>query len=200
MVLLFSYRVVVSFGAPCYYGVQRIWFPRPHCSRRCVVLYMSQFLRWAEVILSIREKIFSRFVPIATQCFTGANPPWLPMSSFAYVKEDRMDRINREKRSWNMSRVKGRNTKPEIFLRKLLYARGIRYRFRKKDLPGRPGLVLSKFRAVIFYTAVFGTCMKDAGTPKPPARARSSGKRNWKVTGPRTWRTKKPCWSLSGGS
>ncbi len=66
-----------------------------------------------------------------------------------------MDRITREKRSWNMSRIKDRNTKPEIFLRKLLYARGIRYRLHRKDLPGRPDLVLSKFKAVVFVHGCF---------------------------------------------
>lgn len=88
------------------------------------------------------------------------------MNSFAYVKEDR---INREKRSWNMSRIKGRNTKPEIFLRKQLYARGIRYRLHKKDLPGRPDLVLSKFRAVVFVHGCFWHLHEGCRNSKIPS-------------------------------
>ncbi len=80
-----------------------------------------------------------------------------------------MDRITWEKRSWNMSRIKGRNTKPEILLRKLLYARGIRYRLHKKDLPGRPDLVLSKFRAVIFVHGCFWHLHEGCRNSKIPA-------------------------------
>lgn len=87
-----------------------------------------------------------------------------------------MDRINREKRSWNMSRIKGRNTKPEIFLRKLLFARGIRYRLHRKDLPGRPDLVLSKFKAVVFVHGCFWHLHEECRNSKIP----STRKNFWK--------------------
>ncbi len=53
-------------------------------------------------------------------------------------------------RSRMMSGIKGKNTKPELLLRKGLYRRGFRYRLHNRDLPGKPDMVLRKYRAVIF--------------------------------------------------
>ena len=58
-------------------------------------------------------------------------------------------------RSENMSRVKGKNTGPEIYLRKLLWNNGIRYRINYKDLPGKPDIYISKYKAVIFVNGCF---------------------------------------------
>jgi DNA mismatch endonuclease, patch repair protein len=66
-----------------------------------------------------------------------------------------MDSLTPEKRSWNMSRIKSQDTKPEIILRKQLFARGIRFRLHSKGLPGRPDLILTKFKAVIFVNGCF---------------------------------------------
>lgn len=65
------------------------------------------------------------------------------------------DRISREKRSWNMSRIRSKNTKPEILLRKTLHGMGLRYRLHDRKLPGAPDLVLPKYRAVIFVHGCF---------------------------------------------
>ena len=65
------------------------------------------------------------------------------------------DRINREKRSWNMSRIRSKDTKPEILLRKALHGIGFRYRLHDRKLPGSPDLVFSKYRAVIFVHGCF---------------------------------------------
>lgn len=54
-----------------------------------------------------------------------------------------------------MSRIKGTNTKPEMLLRKRLFAEGFRYRINDKKLPGRPDIVLKKYRTVIFVNGCF---------------------------------------------
>lgn len=61
-----------------------------------------------------------------------------------------MDSISPEKRSWVMAQVKGRDTKPEKIVRSLLHMMGYRFRLQRKGLPGRPDIVLPKYRAVIF--------------------------------------------------
>ena len=62
---------------------------------------------------------------------------------------------NRSVRSYNMSRIKGRDTKPELIVRKFLHSRGLRYRLHRKDLPGKPDLTLKKYQAVIFIHGCF---------------------------------------------
>ncbi len=54
-----------------------------------------------------------------------------------------------------MSAIKGRNTKPELLVRKFLFSRGFRYRLHDSRLPGHPDLVLSKYRTVIFVNGCF---------------------------------------------
>lgn len=66
-----------------------------------------------------------------------------------------MDRISREKRSWNMSRIKGKNTKPEVLVRSFLHRNGFRFRLHHKDLPGSPDIVLRKYNTVIFVHGCF---------------------------------------------
>jgi len=53
-------------------------------------------------------------------------------------------------RSYNMSQIKSRNTKPEMLVRKFLHANGFRYRLHVKKLPGKPDIVLPKYKTVIF--------------------------------------------------
>ena len=66
-----------------------------------------------------------------------------------------VDTLTKEKRSWNMSRITGRNTKPEILLRSLLHRKGFRFRLHDKRLPGKPDIVLPKHRTVIFVNGCF---------------------------------------------
>lgn len=54
-----------------------------------------------------------------------------------------------------MSRIKGKNTKPEILVRKYLFSQGLRYRLYSKILPGSPDIVLPKYRTVIFINGCF---------------------------------------------
>jgi len=58
-------------------------------------------------------------------------------------------------RSENMSRVKNKDTKPEVYLRKLLWHEGFRYRINYKDLPGRPDIYIPKYKAAIFVNGCF---------------------------------------------
>jgi DNA mismatch endonuclease (patch repair protein) len=62
---------------------------------------------------------------------------------------------SKEVRSYNMSRIKGKNTKPEMLVRKFLHAHGFRYRLHVKDLPGKPDIVLPKYKTVIFVHGCF---------------------------------------------
>jgi DNA mismatch endonuclease, patch repair protein len=58
-------------------------------------------------------------------------------------------------RSYNMNRIKGKDTKPEMVVRKFLFANGFRYRLHDKKLPGKPDIVLPKYRTVIFVHGCF---------------------------------------------
>ncbi len=62
---------------------------------------------------------------------------------------------SKEIRSYNMSQIKGKNTKPEILVRKFLFANGFRYKLHDKGLPGKPDIVLPKYRTVIFVHGCF---------------------------------------------
>jgi DNA mismatch endonuclease (patch repair protein) len=60
-----------------------------------------------------------------------------------------------EVRSYNMSRIKGKDTKPEVAVRKYLFSKGFRYRKNVRKLPGCPDIVLSKYRTCIFINGCF---------------------------------------------
>ena len=66
-----------------------------------------------------------------------------------------MDIISEERRSWNMSRIKGKDTKPELVVRSILHKMGYRFRLHRKDLPGTPDIVLPKYKTVIFLHGCF---------------------------------------------
>lgn len=66
-----------------------------------------------------------------------------------------MDRITQEKRSWNMSQIRGKNTKPELAVRSALHRLGFRFSLHRSDLPGKPDLVLPKYHAAIFVHGCF---------------------------------------------
>ena len=66
-----------------------------------------------------------------------------------------MDTITPERRSWNMSRIRSKDTKIEVILRKALWHRGIRYRKNYKNLPGTPDIAITKHRIAIFCDSEF---------------------------------------------
>ena len=64
-----------------------------------------------------------------------------------------VDRVSEAVRSYNMRRIGSRDTKPELEVRRFLHSRGFRYRLHRRDLPGKPDLVLARYRTVV---QVFG--------------------------------------------
>lgn len=69
--------------------------------------------------------------------------------------EELMDRLNKQHRSWNMSRIRNHNTNPELTVRSLIHRMGFRFRLHVKDLPGRPDIVLPKYHSVILVHGCF---------------------------------------------
>ena len=65
------------------------------------------------------------------------------------------DTISPERRSQNMSAIRSKDTKPEIYLRKLLFAEGYRYRIAEKSIPGHPDMFLRKYNTAIFVHGCF---------------------------------------------
>jgi DNA mismatch endonuclease (patch repair protein) len=61
-----------------------------------------------------------------------------------------MDSLTPERRSWNMSRIRGKDTRPEIIVRSLLHRLGYRFRLNRKDIPGKPDIVLPKHQTAIY--------------------------------------------------
>ncbi len=79
------------------------------------------------------------------------------------------DHISSEHRSWNMSRIKGKDTKIEVQVRSWLFSRGFRFRKNDKRYPGKPDIVLPKYKTVIFINGCFWhrhEGCKYATTPK----------------------------------
>lgn len=66
-----------------------------------------------------------------------------------------MDKLSKEQRSRNMAAIRSKNTKPEIAIRSLLHSLGYRFRLHRKDLPGKPDIVLPRYRTVIFINGCF---------------------------------------------
>ena len=66
-----------------------------------------------------------------------------------------MDRLSKAHRSWNMSRIKSRDTEPELIVRSMLHRAGFRFRLHRKDLPGKPDIVLPKYNTVVFVHGCF---------------------------------------------
>ena len=65
------------------------------------------------------------------------------------------DNHTKESRAFNMSRIRNKDTKPEEIVRKYLFSRGLRYRKNVNSLPGKPDIVLKKYRTIIFVNGCF---------------------------------------------
>ena len=87
-----------------------------------------------------------------------------------------MDIWSEKKRSEVMSKIRGKNTKPEMILRSVLFRKGFRFRVHKKDLPGKPDIVLPKYHSVIFVHGCFWHCHKKCNEGRIP----SSNSKFWK--------------------
>ncbi len=66
-----------------------------------------------------------------------------------------MDVLSEERRSWNMSRIRDRDTKPERQVRSMLHRMGYRFRLNRSDLPGKPDIVLPRYRTVVLVHGCF---------------------------------------------
>lgn len=69
--------------------------------------------------------------------------------------ENALDIKSKEKRSQNMAAIRSKNTKPEVYLRKLLFRRGYRYSLHSKNIPGKPDLYLRKYNTAVFVHGCF---------------------------------------------
>lgn len=69
-----------------------------------------------------------------------------------------------ETRSYNMSRIRNKDTKPEELVRKYLFSKGFRYRKNDARLPGKPDIVLPKYKAVVFVNGCFWHGIRAAAT------------------------------------
>lgn len=87
------------------------------------------------------------------------------------------DRLTQQQRSFNMARIRGRDTRPEMTVRRLLHAQGFRFRLHRRDLPGRPDIVLTRWKTAIFVHGCFWH-----GHHCPLFR--------WPASNPDFWRTK----------
>lgn len=84
-----------------------------------------------------------------------------------------MDCYDEKKRSAIMAAVSSKNTKPELFLRKLLFAAGFRYRINVGKLPGKPDIVLTKYRTAIFVHGCFWHFHSGCSKAKVPETHRN---------------------------
>lgn len=80
-----------------------------------------------------------------------------------------MDRLTPEQRKWTMSRVKGKDTKIEVKVRQYLFAKGLRFRKNDNRYPGKPDVVLPKYRTVIFVNGCFWHQHEGCKRSKLPA-------------------------------
>ena len=101
-----------------------------------------------------------------------------------FFRDDFMaDKFSKETRSYIMSRIRGKDTMPEILVRKYLFARGLRFRKNDKRYPGRPDVVLPKYKTAVLrllslFMAVFGIFMRDASMQKCQSPMLNIGRRN----------------------
>ena len=80
---------------------------------------------------------------------------YITLSNFIFEICSMSDVHDKETRSYNMSRIRSKDTKPEMLVRKFLHANGFRYRLHITGLPGKPDIVLWKYKTVIFVHGCF---------------------------------------------
>lgn len=81
-----------------------------------------------------------------------------------------VDVFSKEKRSEIMSKIRSKNTRPELCVRKFVFSQGFRYRLHRNDLPGNPDLVFPKYRTIVFVHGCFWhghKCKIGSGNRKP---------------------------------
>ena len=109
------------------------------------------------------------------------------------------DIVDSATRSRMMSGIRGKNTKPEMLIRSQLHRRGFRFRLHRKDLPGKPDIVLPKFGAAIFVHGCFGMAM-SVRYLNGQKRERNFGERRSTETGSEISPQEICCLRVVGGS
>ena len=97
-----------------------------------------------------------------------------------------------EQRSRCMAAIRGKDTKPEILVRKFLFSKGLRYRLNNRKLPGSPDIVLKNTRPSYSLTVAFGMAMKDASISGCPKATLRFGRLKLRGTSNATRRQHKP--------
>lgn len=110
------------------------------------------------------------------------------------------DMVDRKTRSRMMSKIKGKNTKPEIAVRQYLHRKGYRFRLHRKDLPGSPDIVLPSRMIAIFVHGCYWHRLMGAIKQQHLPPTAHSGNKNSKAMSPETNATPKPCMILDGQS
>lgn len=95
---------------------------------------------------SFRSRLLIRHT--TTHCFRRKSQGDLPNAVMT-------DTLTPKKRSWTMSRIRSKNTKPEVLVRSILHRLGFRFRLNGKGFPGNPDIVLRKYKTVIFVNGCF---------------------------------------------
>jgi DNA mismatch endonuclease, patch repair protein len=98
--------------------------------------------------LYLGNKALRHFLPVVLPAFALC-------IAFGFYLSVMADVHNKATRSYNMSRIRSSNTKPELLVRKFLFACGYRYRINVKKLPGTPDIVLPKHKTIIFIHGCF---------------------------------------------
>lgn len=84
------------------------------------------------------------------------------------IQVDAVDNLTPDERSRNMAAIKSKNTKPEIIVRKFLHKNGFRFRLHSSSLPGKPDVILKKYKTVIFVNGCFWHQHKNCEKSKIP--------------------------------
>ena len=84
-----------------------------------------------------------------------------------------VDKLTKEHRSWVMSRIRSRDTKPELIVRSMLHRCGYRFSLRKNDLPGKPDVVMPKHNTIIFIHGCFWHQHKNCKNARRPKENKS---------------------------
>ncbi|MEP4557501.1 very short patch repair endonuclease [Cobetia amphilecti] len=98
------------------------------------------------------------------------------------------DIVDSQTRSRMMASIRGKNTSPELAIRRYLHARGFRYQLHRKNLPGKPDLVLPKYRLAIFVNGCFWHKHKDCFYASSPASHKTFWKEKLEGNVARDWR------------
>ena len=85
-----------------------------------------------------------------------------------------MDRLTKQQRSSNMAAIHSKDTKPEMVVRKWLWGHGFRYRLNHPRLPGKPDIVMRKYRTCIFVNGCFWHGHRVSLTPNPSPKGEGS--------------------------